>query len=72
MVRLPLAPLADFFAAGFLVLAFLLELELASRLISLVPMGEPMPVQASQPGPAEKAPLLPEVMSRKADLADAA
>jgi hypothetical protein len=35
----------------------------ASRGMSLVALGEPRPVQASQPGPAEKAPLLPEVMS---------
>ena len=28
-----------------------------------VPTGDPRPVQASQPGPALKAPLLPEVMS---------
>ena len=43
-----------------------------SNAMSFVPMGEPRPVQASQPGPAEKAPLLPEVMSRKADFALAA
>lgn len=30
---------------------------------SLVPIGEPQPVQASQPGPAEKLPLLPLTMS---------
>ena len=34
--------------------------------MSALPMGEPRPVQASQPGPAVKAPLLPEVMSWKA------
>lgn len=28
-----------------------------------VPIGEPSPVQASHPGPAENEPLLPEVMS---------
>ena len=58
--------------ADFLVAAFLTELELASRLMSFVPMGEPRPVQASQPGPAEKAPLLPWVMSWKAEAALAA
>jgi hypothetical protein len=35
--------------------------------ISLLAMGEPSPVQASQPGPAEKAPLLPTVMSLNAE-----
>ena len=60
------------FAGDFLVAAFLTELELASRLMSFVPMGEPRPVQASQPGPAEKAPLLPWVMSLKAEAALAA
>ena len=57
-----------FFGAAFF--GFFAEAEEApSKLISFVPMGEPRPVQASQPGPAEKAPLLPEVMSWKADLA---
>jgi hypothetical protein len=37
-----------------------------------VPMGLPRPVQASQPGPAEKAGLLPWVMSWKALAAAAA
>jgi len=35
----------------------------ASKGISLLAIGEPRPVQASQPGPDEKAPLLPSVMS---------
>src|SRR5579863_1700876 len=34
--------------------------------ISLAAMGDPSPVQASQPGPAEKAPLLPWVISLNA------
>ena len=40
--------------------------------ISLAPMGEPRPVQASQPGPAENAPLFPETMSLNAEAAFAA
>ena len=44
----------------------------ASRGMSLLAMGEPSPVQASHPGPAEKAPLLPWVMSWKAEAALAA
>ena len=44
----------------------------ASTLTSAVPIGEPRPVQASQPGPALNAPLLPTVMSLKADFALAA
>ena len=63
---------ADLVFAGDFFAAFLTELELASRLMSFVPMGEPRPVQASQPGPAEKAPLLPWVMSWKAEAALAA
>src|SRR5581483_2566354 len=33
--------------------------------LSAVPSGEPSPVQASQPGPARYAPLLPSTTSRK-------
>lgn len=44
----------------------------ASRRMSLPAIGEPSPVQASQPGPAEKAPLLPWVMSLKSAAAFAA
>jgi hypothetical protein len=40
--------------------------------ISLVAFGDPSPVHASHPGPAEKAPLLPWVMSLNADAALAA
>src|SRR5439155_17203127 len=36
-----------------------------SRARRALPSGTPRPVQASQPGPASYAPLLPEVMSRK-------
>jgi len=41
----------------------------ARAAITAVPMGVPSPVQASQPTPAEKPPLFPVVMSRKAALA---
>ena len=34
-----------------------------SAAATAVPIGEPSPVQASHPGPAENAPLFPEVMS---------
>ena len=34
------------------------------ELVTTVPSGDPRPVQASQPGPARYAPLLPSVMSR--------
>jgi hypothetical protein len=51
-----------FFPPDFLIV----EVELARRAMSLLPMGEPKPVQASQPGPAEKAPLFPETMSLNA------
>ena len=52
---------AGFFAA---LLRLLLEalvpaVEAANSGISLLAIGEPSPVQASHPGPAEKAPLLP-------------
>ena len=43
-----------------------------NNLISAVAMGDPRPVQASHPGPAENAPLLPEVMSLKDEAAFAA
>src|SRR5271163_2033243 len=42
---------------------FLVAVEAPRRAMILEPMGEPRPVQASQPGPAEKAPLFPETMS---------
>src|ERR1700691_1445587 len=46
--------------------------EAPRRVMSLEPIGEPRPVQASQPGPAENAPLFPETMSWNADAALAA
>ena len=67
----------DFLRAAFLAAFFTLFLgdfldDLAAlgltALTSCVPMGEPRPVQASQPDLAEKPPLLPEVMSLKAAL----
>src|ERR1700677_4637820 len=41
----------------------------ASRGINRLAFGEPRPEQASQPGPAENAPLFPEVMSLNAEAA---
>jgi hypothetical protein len=46
-------------AAFFLAAGFALALAGASSGINLLAMGEPSPVQASHPDPAEKAPLLP-------------
>jgi hypothetical protein len=40
-----------------------------NSLISAVAIGDPSPVQASHPGPAENAPLFPEVMSLKQEAA---
>src|ERR1700742_279451 len=51
-----------FFLAGrmrtgfFFAPLFLLALKVPRRAMSLAPIGEPRPVQASHPGPAEKAP----------------
>lgn len=69
--------LVDFFLVGFLVgfglEGFLPEVVPVARSgMSVLVMGEPRPVQASHPGSALKLPLLPEVMSRKPDLALAA
>src|ERR1700733_6340140 len=44
----------------------------ASSGMSLLAIGEPSPVHASHPGPAEKAPLFPSVMSWNANRALAA
>ena len=44
----------------------------ASSGISLLAIGDPSPAQASHPDPAEKAPLLPWVMSLNAETAFAA
>ena len=69
---------AFFFLAGrmrtgfFLPPFFLVAVEAARSAMSLVPLGEPRPVHASQPGPAEKAPLFPETMSLNAEAAFAA
>jgi len=69
---------ASFFFAGrvrtglFPPAFFLVAPEAPRRAMILEPMGEPRPVQASQPGPAENAPLFPETMSRNADAAFAA
>jgi hypothetical protein len=58
------------FFAGFVRL--LLAFTVASSGISLLAIGDPSPVHASHPGPAEKAPLLPTVMSLNAETAFAA
>lgn len=47
------------FFAVFLEALFLLALASASSGISLLAIGDPSPLQASHPGPAENAPLLP-------------
>jgi len=59
-----LTALAAFFA---FVDDFALVPAAASSGISLAALAEPRPVQASQPGPAENAPLLPTVMSLKVE-----
>src|SRR5580700_4347385 len=51
---------------------FLVAVETPRRAMILAPMGEPRPVQASQPGPAGNAPLFPETMSWNAGEAFAA
>ena len=51
---------------------FLVAAEAPRSAMILEPMGEPRPVQASQPGLAENAPLFPETMSWNADAAFAA
>lgn len=61
-----------FFFVGFLGAGFFVVGAGPRRGMSLAVMGEPKPVQASQPGVAEKAPLLPWVMSLKAEAALAA
>jgi hypothetical protein len=72
------AYLPDFFAVFFTPLAsgfaaaLALALAGANRGISLPAMGDPSPEHASHPGPAEKAPLLPWVMSLNAEAALAA
>jgi hypothetical protein len=76
------AYLPDFFAvfftafltalAGGFAVPLTLPLAAASSGISLPAMGDPSPEHASHPGPAEKAPLLPWVMSLKAEAALAA
>jgi hypothetical protein len=64
---------AGFFAAFRLLLEALVPaVEAANSGISLLAIGEPSPVQASHPGPAEKAPLLPWVTSLNAEAAFAA
>ena len=57
-----------FFFSFFLTFLVPLELDGLTRLIRLAPIGEPRPVQASQPGPALKPPFVPEMMSLKPDL----
>ena len=57
-----------FFTGGF----FLVGVEAPRSVINWTPIGEPRPVQASQPGPAENAPLFPDTISLKADAAFAA
>jgi hypothetical protein len=64
-----LAAFPAFFAG---VLRLLLAVVVASSGISLLAIGDPSPVHASHPGPAEKAPLLPTVMSLNAEAAFAA
>ena len=56
----------DFFAARFLIAFFLPPLDVPvdvdgfTTVMSFVPIGEPRPVQASQPGPAVKPTGAPE------------
>jgi hypothetical protein len=61
-----------FLAAGFLPFFLVGGVELPKNGINLAPMGEPRPVQASHPGPAENAPLFPETISLNAVAAFAA
>jgi len=48
---------------------FTLPLTPANTCTTFVPTGLPNPVQASHPGPAEYAPLFPDVISRNAAFA---